>query len=71
MFEHIGAGIEKCSDLSTRIYSKACVKLPLSKRPKDGFQDRLLLNAGLKYFRMLQREHSAKLSTFIKLPVVS
>ena len=29
-----------------------------------------MLNAGQKYCRMLQREHSAILSTFIKLPVV-
>ena len=35
---------------------------------KNGFQDRLLLNAGRMYFRMLQGEHSAILSTFIKLP---
>ena len=30
----------------------------------------LWLNAGQKYFRLLQGEHSAILSTFIKLPVV-
>ena len=35
-------------------YSKTCVKWPLSKRPKNGFQDRLSLNAGQKYRRMLQ-----------------
>ena len=35
-----------------------------------GFEDQLLLNAGQKYGRMLQREHSAILSTFIKLPFV-
>ena len=34
------------------------------------FQDRLSLNAGQKYCRMLQGEHSAILSTFIKLPFV-
>ena len=51
-------------------YSKTCVKLPHLKRPKMGFQDQLLLNACQKYCRMLQREHSAILSTFIKLPVV-
>ena len=34
------------------------------------FQDRLSLNAGQKYCRMPQREHSAIHSTFIKLPVV-
>ena len=38
------------------------------RRPKIGFQDRLSLNAGQKYYRMLQREHSARLSTFIELP---
>ena len=35
-----------------------------------GFQDQLLLNAGQKYCRMLQGEHSAIRSTFIKLPLV-
>ena len=35
-------------------YSKTCVKQPLSKRPKIGFQDQLLLNAGQKYCRMLE-----------------
>ena len=35
-----------------------------------GFQDRLSLNADQKYCRMLQWEHSAILSTFIKLPFV-
>ena len=51
-------------------YSKTCVKRPRSKRPKIGFQDQLSLNAGQKYCRMLQGEHSAILSTFIKLPFV-
>ena len=51
-------------------YSKTCVKLSLSKRPKIGSQDQLSLNAGLKYCRMLQAEHSAILSTFFKLPFV-
>ena len=32
-----------------------------------GFQDQLSLYAGQKYCRMLQGEHSAILSTFIKL----
>ena len=40
------------------------------KRPKFGFQDRLSLNAGQKYSRMLQEEHSAILSTFNKLQFV-
>ena len=49
------------------IYSKTCliIKRPLRKKTKIGFQDRLSLNAGQKYCRML--EHSAILSTFIKL----
>ena len=51
-------------------YSKTCVKQPLSKRPKIGFHDQLSLNAGQKYCIMLQGEHSAILSTFIKLPFV-
>ena len=45
-------------------YSKTCVKRPLSKTLKIGFQDQLSLNAGRKYCRMLQRE----LLTSIKLP---
>ena len=49
---------------------KAVYKQPLSKRPNIGFQDQLSLNAGQKYCRMLQEEHSAVLSTFIKLPFV-
>ena len=51
-------------------YSKNCVKRPLSKRPKIGFQDQLLLNAGQKFCRMLLLEHSAILLTFINLPIV-
>ena len=51
-------------------YSKTCVKRQLSKRPKIDFQDQLSLNAGQKYCRMLKWEHSAILSTFIKLPFV-
>ena len=39
-------------------------------KTKIGFQDRLSLNAGQKYCRMLQ-EHSAIFSTFIKLPYVT
>ena len=40
-------------------------------RPKIGFQYRFLLNAGQKYCRMLQGEHSAILLSFIKLPFVN
>ena len=39
-------------------------------KSKIRFQDQLSLNAGQKYCRMLQGEHSAKLSTSIKLPYV-
>ena len=52
------------------MYSKTCVKRPLSKRPKIGFQNQLSLNAGGKYCRVLPGEHSAILATFIKLPFV-
>ena len=50
--------------------SKTCEKRPLSKRPKIGFQTQLSLNAGQKYCRMLQWEHSTILLNFIKLPFV-
>ena len=40
--------------ITNYIYSKTCVKRPLSKRPKIGFQDQVSLNAGQKYCRMLQ-----------------
>ena len=48
-------------------YSKTCLKQPFQKEIKIGFQDQLLFNAGQKYCRMLQGEHFAILSTFIKL----
>ena len=51
-------------------YSKTCVKQQLSIRPKIDFQDQLSLNTGQRYCRVLQGEHSAVYSTFIKLPVV-
>ena len=40
------------------------------RRPKLVFQDRLSPNAGQKYCRMLQGEHSVILLTFIKLQFV-
>ena len=40
------------------------------KKTKIGFQDQISLNAGQKYCRMLPLEHSAIISTFIKLPFV-
>ena len=45
------------------VHSKTCTKRPLSKRSQIGFQDQLSLHAGLL-------EHSAILSTFIRLPFV-
>ena len=61
--------IKACTELTVGMYhysykmnyySKTCVKRPLSKRQKIGFQDQLLLEAGQKYYcRMLQWEHSA------------
>ena len=39
-----------------------------NRTPKIVFRYQLFLNAGQKYCRMLQREHSAMLSTLIKLP---
>ena len=61
--------------LTNSNYLDVCTVKPVlsshSKRtPKIGFQDRFLLNAGQKYCRMLQGEHSAIILTFIKLPVV-
>ena len=53
-----------------KMYSKSCVKRSPSKRPKIGFQDQLFLNAGQKYRRMLQWEHSAIPLTFYKQPFV-
>ena len=52
------------------MYSKTCVKRPLSNLQKNGFQDQSSLNAGQKYCRLLEGEHSAILLTFIKLPIV-
>ena len=52
------------------MYSKTCLKRSLEKKTKIGFQCQSSLNAGQKYCRMLQWEHSAILSTYIKLPSV-
>ena len=63
----LNSEIIKIPDLiESYLYSKTCVKRPLSKRPKIGFQCQLLQNAGQKYCRMLQGEHSAIFSTFNK-----
>ena len=40
-----------------------------SQKDKNGPQYQLSLNVGQKYCKMLQREHSAILLSFIKLPV--
>ena len=45
------------------IVQKTCVNLPLPKRPEIGIQ-------GLKVLQNAPIEHSAILSTFIKLPFV-
>ena len=45
-------------------------KMATLKKTENGFHDQLPLNAGQKYCRMLPGEHSAILSTFIKLPFV-
>ena len=55
------------SVLYVLVYSKTCIKRPLSNRPKIDFQDQLSLNVGTKYCRMLRGEHSAILLTFITL----
>ena len=52
------------------IYFKTCLKGPLKKQTKIGFQDRLSFNTGHKCCRMLQLEPYAILLTFIKLPFV-
>ena len=53
-------------DMNTENLSKTATL----KKSQIGFQDQLALIAGQKYCRMLQGEHSAILSTFIKLPIV-
>ena len=60
--------------LGLKRYLKLTVKPELnghSQKDKYGFQDQYSLNAGQKYCRMLQGEHSAIFSTLnIKLPFV-
>ena len=51
-------------------YCKTCLKRPLKKKTNIDFPDFLSLNAGQKYCRMLQGEHSAIRSTFINVPFV-
>ena len=51
-------------------YSNTCVKRLPSKRPKIGFQDQLSVNVGQMNCRMIEREPSAILPIFIKVPIV-
>ena len=71
--KEIGCGHEK-GLIDTASIQAFTLKPALSshskRRPKIGYQDQLSLNAGLKYCRMLQGEHSAIPLTFIKLPFV-
>ena len=46
-----------------------CLKGPLKKKTKNWFQDRLSLDTGQKYCKMLQGAF-CNTSTFIKLPFV-
>ena len=64
-----------CQVSESPIYKKKVLALVQEVRttetcPYDHSQDQLSLNAGQKYCRMLRMEHSAILSTFIKLPFV-
>ena len=67
-FKHLKVKNNNCVCQSK--YSKT-VKNGHSQRQKIGSQDQLSLNAGQKYCIMLQGEHFAILSTFIKLPFVN
>ena len=48
-----------CKCMIDQYTIKPVLRGHLKKRPKIGFQDPLLLNAGQKYCRLLQGEHSA------------
>ena len=48
------------------LYSKPCLKQPLKNRQNKDLNDKLKLNEGQKYSRMLPLEHSAILLTCIK-----
>ena len=52
------------------LQGKTCLKPPLKKKTEIGFQDELSLICRLKVLQNAPREHSAILSTFIKLPFV-
>ena len=50
---------------------KTCVKWPLSKRQKIGFQDQISLNAGQKYCRMLCNTFDLHQATICHLDIFS
>ena len=56
-----------CNKLRNIGYSKTCLK---RSRSKIGFQDQLSLNAGQKYYRMLQGGAFCNTCDIIKLPFV-
>ena len=51
------------------MYSKTCLKRPLTEETKIGFHDPLSVNAGSKVLQNAPREHSAIVSSFIKIPL--
>ena len=53
-------------NISTEQYSKTCLMRPLKNRQNQGLKDKLYLNEGRKYCRILPLEHSAILLTCIK-----
>ena len=60
--------LNSCKNLSKTVTLKKTKNW--FSRPIINFLDQLSLNAGQKYFRMLQMEHSEIHLTFIKLPIV-
>ena len=52
------------------LYSKTCLKRPLKKKTKSWFSRQLIAKCRSKVLQNAPREHSAILSTFIKLPFV-
>ena len=66
VFSCFGSYVSVWDNVTYCIYSKICVKRPLKYRQNKYLNDQLSLNAGQKYCRMLQREHSAMLLTCIK-----
>ena len=50
--------------------SKSCLKRPLKRRPEMGLIDLMVALCQSKVLQNAPREHSAILSTFIKLPFV-